>query len=164
MPMDEFASRAYPVKEHMRFQRRTWLIERVGWATLAAIALLALTGLFGIGWLSKAKVAGDGLAIDYERFERATRLAEFTFHFGPGQGERNLHLNRTFQKNYEITSILPAPVRAEAGGDGLMMTFAVPPSGGAVVLWAHPRSYGISHLEARAGDGPPLSFSIMVYP
>jgi hypothetical protein len=51
--MDEFASRRYPVQEHMRFQHRTWLIERIGWFVLAFIVLLALLGLFGSGFLSK---------------------------------------------------------------------------------------------------------------
>ena len=29
--MDELASRKYPVREHMGFQRRLWTIERIGW-------------------------------------------------------------------------------------------------------------------------------------
>jgi hypothetical protein len=45
--MDELASREYPVREHMGFQRRMWVIERIGWLVLAAITLLALLGLFG---------------------------------------------------------------------------------------------------------------------
>lgn len=162
--MEEFASRQYPVQEHMRFQRRMWVAERIGWAVFVGLALLALTGLFGSGFLSKGRVAGSGLSVEYERFERATRLSEFAFHFHPGEGERTLHLNRVFQKNFEITRVQPKPVRSQAGSDGFSLTFAVPASGGTVMLWAHARRYGISHIEARAGDAAPLAFSIMVYP
>ena len=57
--MDEFASRLYPVREDMRFQRRSWMVERAGWLVLTAIALAALTGVFGNGPLSTAR-AGAG--------------------------------------------------------------------------------------------------------
>lgn len=162
--MDEFASRQYPVKEHMRFQRRMWVVERICWGVLAAIALLGLTGLFGTGWLSRGKAAGDDLSIEYERFERSTRLSGFAFHFPPGANERTLHLNRVFQKNYEISRIQPEPKSSQAGPDGFSLTFALPPEGGTVMLWAHARGYGVSRIEARADNGPPLPFSIMVYP
>jgi hypothetical protein len=162
--MDEFASRTYPVKEHMRFQRRMWIVERVGWGVLAGVAALALTGLFGVGWLSKANATGGGLTVQYERFQRATKVAEFTFRFDAGDGERRLVLDRTFQANYEISSIQPEPLRSEAGLDGMTFTFATGASGGTVSLWAHPRSYGISRIEARSGDAAPAAFSVMVYP
>jgi len=162
--MDEFASRQYPVKEHMRFQRRMWVVERIGWSVLAAIALLGLTGLFGNGWLSRGNAAGNGLSVEYERFERATRLSGFAFHFPPGGAERTLHLNRAFQRNYEISRIQPEPTRNQAEPDGLSLTFALPPEGGTVMLWAHARGYGIQHIIARSDNEPPLSFSILVYP
>ena len=112
--MDEFASRDYPVKEHMGFQRRMWVVERTGWTVLAVIALLGLTGLFGSGWLSEATASNTALSVDYERFERATRLAQFTFHFAPGAaGERHLRLNAAFRKNFETSTVQPAPARSE---------------------------------------------------
>jgi len=162
--MDEFASRQYPVKEHMGFQKRMWVVERIGWGVLAAVALLGLTGLFGSGWLSQGLAAGDGLSIDYERFERTTRLSDFSFHFPPGAAERTLHLNGAFQRNYEISRIEPQPLRSSAAPDGFAMTFALPPAGGTVILRAHARGYGLQHITARADDRPPLSFSIMIYP
>lgn len=162
--MDEFASRRYPIHEHMRFQRRAWLVERIGWGLLTALALAGLAGLFGTGWLSKNTLNGGALSVEYERFERRTRIAAWHFHFPPGESERSLHLNRTFQKNFEVTGVQPQALRSEADGNGLRMTFAVPASGGTVTMWLHPRDYGIFNIEARAGDGAPLSFSVLVYP
>jgi hypothetical protein len=162
--MDELASRKYPVREHMRFQRRLWVIERIGWLVLALIVLLALLGLFGSGVLSKSSVGAGSLTVDYARFERATRATRFTFHFAASQGgERRLRLNRTFQRDYEIGSIQPPPARSSA--DGIDLTFGVPAGRPAdVVIWAHPHSYGTMHFEARADDEPPLKFSVFVYP
>jgi hypothetical protein len=148
----------------MRFQRRTWLIERIGWLVLALIVLLALLGLFGSGFLSKRSVGAGALTIHYERFQRATRLVQFTFHFAPSpRSERRLRLNAAFQKTYEVSSIQPPPARSNA--DGVNLTFAVPVGGPAdVVIWAHPRAYGTTQIEIRADDEPPLTFSAFVYP
>ena len=44
--MDEFASRHYPVQENMRFQKRSWIVERLGWLVLLAIAVVGLSGVF----------------------------------------------------------------------------------------------------------------------
>lgn len=164
MVMDELASRKYPVREHMRFQCRLWTIERIGWLVLALITVLALLGLFGTGILSNRSISAGSLTIDYDRFARVTRQAEFSFHFAPSSnGERRLRLNRAFQTNYQIASIQPPPARSSA--DGLDLTFAAPAGSAAdVVIWAHPHSYGTMRLEARADDEPPLKFSVFVYP
>jgi hypothetical protein len=39
MDTDEFANRRVPRREDMRFQRRSWIAERVGWAVLIVLAL-----------------------------------------------------------------------------------------------------------------------------
>lgn len=163
--MDEFASRKYPMQEHMRFQRRMWVTERIGWLLLALVMLLALLGLFGSGLLSKRSVSAGSLTIQYERFQRSTRLVQFTFQFAPSpKSERRLRLNTVFQKNYEISSIQPLPARSSA--DGIDLTFTAPAAGSPadIVIWAHPRAYGTTSIDVRADDEPPLMFSAFIYP
>jgi hypothetical protein len=164
--MDEFASRQYPVQEHMAFQRRTWIVQRAGWLVLALISLAALLGMFGGGILSKRTVGNVALTVEYERFERLTRLAQFSFRFAPAQNsERRLHLSRSFQDSFEITSVQPPPLRSAAAADGLDLVFATAPSAASqVVIWAHSRNYGSIRIDARADDGPPVSFHVFVYP
>ena len=164
--MDEFASRQYPVQEHMVFQRRTWIIQRIGWAILAAVCLAALTGLFGGGILSDRTIEGAAMTIEYERFERATRLAHYGFHFAPTENkERHLHLSRNFQDKFEITSIQPAPLWSVTTADGLELIFAVTPSvANQVTIWARPHDYGSVAVEAHADDNPPSNFRVFIYP
>lgn len=164
--MDEFASRQYPVQEHMTFQRCAWIVQRAGWLVLAAISLTALLGLFGGGILSKRTVTAGAATVEYERFQRLTRLASFNIRLAPAQSaERRLHLNRAFQENYEITSIQPRPSRSATDTDGLDLAFAVRPSSASqVVIWARPRSYGSIGVGARVDDEPPMTLRIFVYP
>src|SRR5207248_9992476 len=75
--MDELESRSYLVKEHMRFQRRTRTIERVGWLVLGFIILVASFGVFGSGLLSNANIAKGSLAIDYERITDLVQFREW---------------------------------------------------------------------------------------
>lgn len=49
---EEFMSRADPVEEDLRLQRRVWRFERIGWVTLLIIVGLTLAGLFSKGPLS----------------------------------------------------------------------------------------------------------------
>jgi hypothetical protein len=164
--MDEFASRQIPVREDMRFQRRSWIVERVGWSLLILLALIGLSGAFGIGPLSWQTASSGPLSVEYERFQRITRLARFTFNISGQTGpELRLHLSDTFQKNFEVSNIQPRPARSTAGRDGLDLTFATDGASAArIVIWAHSRRYGMSDITARLGSEAPLSFWVLVYP
>lgn len=164
--MDEFASRHYPVQENMRFQKRSWIVERLGWLVLLAIAVVGLSGVFGNGPASWAHVSDRTFAVSYERFQRATRTSSFVFDLGPGgAGERTLHLSAPFQRDFEFTSIQPPPSRSKTDRDGIDLTFAAPPgAAGRVVIWAHARSYGLSRIIASLDGGPAAAFWVFAYP
>ncbi len=164
--MDEFASRQFPVREDMRFQRRSWIVERLGWSLLVLIALIGLSGALGIGPLSWQKASSGSLSVEYERFQRITRLARFTFDASGQNGpELRLHLSGAFQKDFEVSNIQPQPTRSATGPDGIDLTFATDASNaGRIVIWAHSRRYGVSDITARLGDEAPLPFWVLVYP
>ena len=164
--MDEFTSRQTPVRENMRFQRRSWIAERVGWAVLVLIALIGLSGAFGIGPLSWQTASGGSLTVDYERFQRITRLSRFAFEVKTQtQPELRLHLNEAFQQNFEISKIQPEPTRTAARSDGMHLFFANGGEAAArIIIWAHSRRYGMSDIVARVGDEAPASFWVFVYP
>jgi hypothetical protein len=157
--MDELASRQYPVQEHMAFQRRMWIVQRIGWVMLGVISLAAL-------FLSKRTATGAGMSVEYERFERATRRASFVFRFAASANtERRLHLNRAFQEGFEISSIQPPPLRSSVDADGIDLTFAVTPSvANQIVIWARPHRYGTVGIEARVDDTLPVDLRVFIYP
>jgi type II secretory pathway pseudopilin PulG len=164
--MDEFASRKFPIREDMRFQRRSWIVERAGWALLVVIALIGLSGAFGIGPLSWQTAKGGSLSVEYERFQRITRLARFTFNArGQSGPELQLHLSDGFQKNFEVSNIQPQPARSTTGPEGIDLSFATNGAdAGRIVIWAHSRHYGVSDITAQLGGEPPVSFWVFVYP
>jgi len=76
--MREQDSRSYPVREDMRLQYAFWAWERATWVALALIVLLALSGLFAHGPLSRRTVKDAALSLTYERFQRVTSVARLT--------------------------------------------------------------------------------------
>ena len=164
--MDEYASRQYPVREHMVFQGRTWIVQRIGWLVLAGIAIAALLGLFGGGVLSNRTAANAAMTVEYEHFQRVTRLVRFEFRLAPAAtAERTLHLGRSFQENYEISSIAPQPSHSVAARDGLDLTFATSNAAASrITIWARPRAYGRLSIDARTDGGAPVTFNVLVYP
>lgn len=46
------------VSQDLNFQRREWVVQRVGWVVMAVLLVAALLGLFGPGPLSKS-IAGS---------------------------------------------------------------------------------------------------------
>ena len=36
------------IKQNLRFQRRMWALERIGWAVMALVVLVGLVGLFRV--------------------------------------------------------------------------------------------------------------------
>jgi hypothetical protein len=165
--MTESRDRDYPIEEYMAFQRREWIAERVGWSLQALVAVVALVGLLGYGPLSKASVsdAAHRLSVEFERFQRATVTGRFTFRIASPTEPLVLHLGPSFASQFEIDSLQPMPIRSTQSSDGLLLTFAPPPSGDfTVVLWCRPRHIGFSELRAALGSEPPLTATILVYP
>jgi hypothetical protein len=161
--MRELQSRNYPIREDMHFQRRTWLIERIGWTLLGLIILAALAGLFGYGPASHATLQSGDLRASYERFQRVTKLAKYTFHLGGSDVERELVLGPAFQAGYEISDIQPHPLDSSGGPDGLTLRFGTASGDLTVVIWAHPRRTGSVTIPISSGNEGETLWSF-VYP
>jgi hypothetical protein len=164
--MDDHYSRHFPVREDMTFQRCTWVAQRFGWACIAMIPVLGLSGVFANGILSDQVLERPSLRLEYERFQRVTVLTRIVAHLSPAAGdEAHLRLNKAFQANYEIDSMVPRPSQTAATADGLDLTFERSESAPVtVVIWARPQSFGLVKLTAEGERGRVLDFSVLVYP
>jgi hypothetical protein len=164
--MHEQDSRNYPVHEDMRLQRAFWTWARAMWGAIALIVLIALSGVFANGPLSKTTVTDSGLALTYERFQRVTAVSRLTAAISASNAEEAcLTLSPPFAENFEITDIQPRPQRSSAGPHGLELGF-VPPQAGelSVVIWARPYAFGVFDLTAAAAPEGRVAFSVLVYP
>ena len=159
---------AYPIREDMDFQRRDWLAERIGWAAVAVIVAVALTGLLASGPLSRATAVAPShqLSVDYERFQRVTVATHFTFHVASATGPVELKLGPAFTSDFQIDSLQPAPLRDTQGPDGLRLTFAPPSNGGefTMVMWCRPRHFGLVDLTVGLGAQASIRRVILIYP
>ena len=161
--MSELQSRHYPIQEDMKFQQRSWSVERVGWIALGLFLLVALAGYLGDGRTSARTVSNPPFTVEYDRFQRLTKEARYTVHIDGSAGERQLLISADFQRDYEIASVEPRPARSSAGPDGLDLRFAAQAGGLTVVIWAHPRRFGVADVTLRSGTGSVDLWSL-VYP
>jgi hypothetical protein len=166
--MREQDSRSYPVREDMRLQQAFWTWERVAWAVMAIIILLALSGILARGALSHRTVTDPSqrLSLTYERFQRVTAGSRLTAKISaPKADEASLRLSPSFHANFQIADIEPRPLRSSAGPRGLELIFLPPAEGElSVVIWASPRSFGVFDFTAATDPEASVAFSILVYP
>jgi hypothetical protein len=166
--MAENNTRIYPIPEDMRFQNVFWAVERVFWALLAVVPLIALTGIFAHGALSDKTAAApnSSLSLEYERFQRQSVVTRFVVRIPASRSDEIwLRLSPSFQRTYEIQSMQPEPARSTAGTEGLDLFFHAPKTGELVALiWGTPRQFGMVKLQAEADSGGPIDFPVLIYP
>jgi hypothetical protein len=158
------------ISQDLRFQRREWLFERVGWAVMLMLAVATLLGLFGRGWLSAAHV-GDGasLRLDYERITRLYSSTELRLSLGTDAARGDtirVWLDRDFIESVQVQSIVPRPDQVEIGADRLSYVFASETSGQPAIItfqvqpqhpWSHAGRVGLP-------GGQAYRFSQFVFP
>jgi hypothetical protein len=150
------------------FERKAWLVQRIGWALMFGMVVAALAGGFGNGPLS-AKTAQSGqnqMQVDYESIERVARPTELTWRTTPRDGTVQLELDSTFLAVYSPDAWIPTPERVERLSDRLRVTF----SSGAtepitIVLQATPQQMGRFTARSRSSsNGPWTTLTLTVLP
>jgi hypothetical protein len=159
------------VQEDLDFERRSWIIERIGWGIMAMIGLAALAGLLGPGPLSRTTAGerGGQLWLEYSRFGRFMAPSIMRVHLGPNAGQQGsvcLWLSRDYLEGVEIQAISPPPERVEAGPGQL--TYVLPVSGAsdstAVTFSLKTQQFGRRRGCVGLVNGPTLCFRQIIYP
>lgn len=159
------------ISEDMDFQRREWVVQRVGWVVIALLLLAGLLGLFGKGPLGRGE-AGDPagqLSLRFDRIDHYQADSKLAIHAGPDavQGdELRLTLNQSYLDRIEVAAISPEPVSVELAGDKQVFIFKVAdPAQGSDVLFQY-RFAKIGSATGQLGleGGSELSFKQFVYP
>jgi hypothetical protein len=159
------------IYQDLRFQEREWKVQRIGWAVMLLIVLLALLGLFGTGPISTGSAESDDGAIQagYERFIRHDGRTTFTLEVDGSQarnGEIQLWVSRDYLDAIQVEQITPQPADTIAAGDRLIYTFLVDDPASALTVTFSLRPQDMLRLSGDAGlvDGPAVSWNQLSYP
>ena len=159
------------IDEDRAHQRLEWRIERVGWAVMAALALAGVLGLLGNGPLGRAHAEGGGLALDYDRLQRAKAPTEYRFHVDPAlarDGTLRLRFSDALLEEVEIETIVPEPDSVRAGPGFTEYAFAVARGdrdrAARIALHYRPTTFGPVRGRVWTEGAPPLDVAHFVYP
>lgn len=161
--------KTFEIDQDLAFQRREWMVQRVGWWVLVSFVLAALAGLFGGGPLSRARAGTVGrFSIEYERFGRvgATSLVTVRDHAALGaRASSELRIARSYFDSVSIERVTPEPGQIEIGEADVVLRFETQQEGPAltVVLEIKPRRAGLHRAAFANGQGAELSFSQLTY-
>lgn len=159
------------IDQDLQFQRRAWVVQRIGWIAMVLIILAGLAGLFGNGPLSTTiKRSADGVVrIEYDRFDRfdsPTALKIFTRPEAARGDELRIHLSRDYMQGVQIQRVVPEPEHTELDNGGITYVFrlARPAQEAAVVFHFKMDIVGPLSGQLRAGNAEPLTINQFVYP
>jgi hypothetical protein len=157
------------VGEDLDFQRRWWKFERVVWSFFLLILVADLLGLFGRGWLSKARRTDEAqtVTLDYERIERASTPSIMTFHFKPAalrNGQIQLYVSEDLIKPLGAQRISPEPKDSAMGNNGITYTFLATKTPAIAEIQLEPSFPGTHHFRVQVVGGQPIDANVIVVP
>ena len=153
------------------FQRKQWLIERIGWAVMAVLILYALAGgLGGGGPLSSAEVvAVDGSArVRYEKFARqlTPNTVEISVTQPPDGRPAQLHVSGSYLTSMAVKSITPQPDATTVAENGYVFVFKRASGAGVTKLHLQlePLQIGSAKGWLIINNGEKLAINQFVFP
>ena len=157
------------VGEDLNFQRRWWKFERAIWIIFLLILIADVLGLFGRGWLSKARQSDSAqtLTLDYERVARASTPSIMTLRFGPNaihNGHIQLYVSDSVVKPLGAQRISPQPAVSALGNDGITYTFDATQLPASAQIALEPSFPGRHTFRLQVIGGTPVEASIIVVP
>lgn len=158
------------IDEDIEFQRRSWIVQRIGWTISTLVIVLAALGLFGDGILSDAKAGQEegALWLEYPRFERFEAEFQMKVHANEGavaDSEIRIQLDQNYLDGVEVNSVSPEPDSELIDANGITYVFK---TNGSSPFTAHfyiiPRKAGPLSGIFRLQNGDSVDFSQFIYP
>ncbi len=154
------------INQDLNFERRSWMIERIGWAIGLLTLVAALLGFLGPGPLGKATAASPdkSVSLDYYRTERYQAPAEWRIKVDgklARQGELRLWVHRRFVEVIGTLQIDPEPESVEIQDERFVYTFksVKPPPIIKIFFRFEPNKIGKTPAHVGVVNGPTLTFS-----
>jgi hypothetical protein len=158
------------IAEEPSLDRRTWTVERVGWAVMSLVVVAALLGVCGSGGPLNTGRAGDSaFAVSYARLLRHGSPTSMEVRFDAAaveDGEIRLGVDAALFDRVQIEAVTPEPDRVELEPGRLLFVFPVVAGGGdlTVTFEVMPTGYGLHTVRMGVRDGPSVQFGQFVYP
>lgn len=154
------------LEEDEAFHERVWRLRRAGWLAMVLLILVGLTGLLGVGPLSRAAVSdASGLDVEHARFARAEAPESLRIRLPAQADGYRLAVSGAFLDRVRVESVVPAPVRTEALGDQVVYVFAGRPGADAVAtVHFTPHTIGLARAGLGVPGRAPLTIWMLVYP
>jgi hypothetical protein len=97
------------VNEDLTFQRRSWVMQRVGWVVMTLVMLAALVGLFGgagaLGGEAQASSEDAAVSVSYERFLRFMKPTTLQIQLSQEAGKErkvSIWLEREYLDEFQV--------------------------------------------------------------
>ena len=169
MKRNELESREFPIKENMIWQLREALIQRMGKYVLILIVIMGACGLFSKGFLSnESAISQDGsLEVRYERFGRVQSNMNMSILIPAYDGEHfTVTIGNGALDKLEIQTLQPQPIEAVAHVNDLQLTYLARDAKAGHTIWIgmQPQEMGSIPMSIGFQNGPPVRFSIWIYP
>jgi hypothetical protein len=159
------------IEQDDSFQRREWLVQRVGWTLWLAIILAALAGLLGSGPLSNASVtaADSSIRVEYQRYahhHHPTTIAVQVLQDVSSEDAIRIEVSQELLKSMELRTVQPEPEKKLLSDRGAVLVFALDRAKRCPLITFHleyedfGRSGGTVCLQGHA----PVSVRPMIYP
>lgn len=159
------------INQDLRFQRRAWVFERVGWVAMAVVIALAVVGVFGHGIASKSSATSrDGnLKVDYSRVARHQSPDTIRLTLAPGAvrgDEARIAFSRRTVDGMDIETVYPEPESVETGADETVFTFMLTEDGTLteIVFNVLFEDIGRRRASITLDGSPPVELSQFVLP
>lgn len=158
------------IDEDMRFQRREWVVQRVGWVVILVLLIAGLLGaLGGDGVLSHRAARAGPLALEYERFTRQRRPTSLHVRVDPASaidGQVRVWLDQSVLDRIDIERIEPEPVETRADDERVVYQLALadPARPARVTIAYQPADLGVMRVRLGVVGGDEIAVDQIVYP
>jgi hypothetical protein len=159
------------ITQDLKFQKRSWIFQRVGWAAMALIVAIAAAGFLGKGPQSQGLVSSSDGAyeVEYPRYARhhSPEVIVITIADGAVEGDKvRLSLPQSYLEGLEVDSVFPEPDRVEVMNDEIVYVFNLGESAASakVTFRVQYEDIGRTHVQMQLDGHPPVSVSQFIYP
>ena len=159
------------IGQDLKFQKRSWGVERAGWIIGALILFAAILGFFGPGPLNKARAASPDhrLSVEYhklEHYEAPVHLRVDIAGSVATNGQIHLWINRDYVAALDIEHIDPQPESVEIDEERFVYVFKArrPPANSKVLFRFEPNKFGKTSARVGIVNGPELQFTQFYFP